>query len=484
MEFLESLGLGNELATIVVGVGVALLLTSISIAMALRARSARAEAALMERALAKERERCGVLERELRVERSRPAATAPSRRETLARMPRALRELSRASSRRELAELLGRAVTRLLDPGQWMVFLETERSGNEFVLVSVGSTSGPTWPVGAHLTEQMGRTGLVIRRRTAMDRQEFDAEPPLVRNQLKSSEPRDFRIDVAAPVVVNDTTVAVVTVGVPNLPLEATRSVLELLTEYAAAVVRRLDARELAVRLENCDELTGLNNRSWFNAQAAELLFQMRDTEQPIATILFSVDDLRGYSGRQGPAEAGRLLHGIAQGTAPLLRDSDLLARWGDDAFVLMLPGIDHRAGREVVDRLRRRISADDWPGAGEQPGGAVTISAGIAVSPENGAQLDELLASASRSLSRSRRLGGDHATGEVVMNPAEVLAEARITQELQHAEALHRADDAAVTATEWSGSDADYDDLTFDGEISGPVEEQLTGLPPQPPLY
>src|SRR5438876_1110814 len=77
---------------------------------------------------------------------------------------------------------------------------------------------------GARLDETMGRLGLVARRKATIDKREFESEPPIVRDQLAATEPAQFVVDVGAPVVVNGSVAALVSVGGSKLPLDSTRA--------------------------------------------------------------------------------------------------------------------------------------------------------------------------------------------------------------------------------------------------------------------
>lgn len=354
------------------------------------------------------RERADVAEEQMRAERRRPELADEGRAQALEAMSGCLRDLVAVGSRKELGESLGRALSRCLEAGQWMVFLDLDRDGRGFVLCASGGEHEKPWSIGAVATDQTGRLGLALRRKATLTREDFEAEPPLVLERLNRTEPVGFRVEIAAPILVGESVVGIATVGLPTLPTADARAITVCLVEAASAAVRMLDARDMAKRLENRDELTGLGNRNWFNAQAAELIYRTRDRHVPAALAMFGIDRLREHSGRHGPGETGRLLHSLAEAVRPLTRAGDLLARWSDEEFVVFLPHTDEQVGRDFVDRLRRLVAAVKLPGASEQPTGAFTISAGLALFPTNGLQFEELIESAYRSLSRARDSGGD----------------------------------------------------------------------------
>ncbi len=363
----------------------------------LSARLARQEA---ERAETAERELAGVRE-DLTGEPDRLATL-------LADLAPAIDAVCAAKTRRDLGDAAGRAIERVLGPGQWMVFLDPERAGKQYVLAATAASREAPWPLGACLSPQMGRVGLAIRRRTAMVRADFDREPSLVRQHVDETEPRGFRVDAVAPIVDGDHVLGAISAGALQVRHESARAALRVIATAVATTLRTVEARQRAAQLENVDTLTGLPSRNWFNAEAAEQLYRNRERGQAMSLAVFAVDDFRLYAGREGPGEAQRLLQGIAYVLRPLFREGDLVCRWTDEEFVALMPGLDRRLAADQLDRLRRDVTEREWPGAALQPCGAVTMSVGIAAGPEDGTRLEELIDAAYRAFVRARSYGGD----------------------------------------------------------------------------
>ncbi len=397
---------------------------SLLLLVALR-RGARASGAATdaERHAAKAAERAAIAERELRDARSAPRGAVEGARRALADLPDALRETAEAGSRRDLADRVGRAIERLLAPQQWMVFVDMQREGREFVLTATGSVTGKTWSVGAVLTPQTGRVGLAIRRCAVLDTDDLAAEPPIVRRQVEDTEPKAFLVDVVAPLHGTEDAVGALTVGGSEAPSEVVRAVLASLAECASSVLRFIDARDRATRLENEDEATGLGQRSWFTAQASEALFRDRDRGVPMSVGVFGIDHFRLYMNREGPGETRRLLQAVARLLRPHFADGELLCRWAEDEFAVLLPGRTRTEASHLLDLVRRQIATQRFHGSRRQPDGAVTISVGVATSPDDGSQLDDLVDCAYRAFQRSRARGGDATTADVGEAAAEVAA-------------------------------------------------------------
>ncbi|MGE0373559.1 MAG: GGDEF domain-containing protein, partial [Gammaproteobacteria bacterium] len=105
-----------------------------------------------------------------------------------------------------------------------------------------------------------------------------------------------------------------------------------------------------------------------------------------------------------GHAEGDRALRVVARALADTARASDTVCRYGGDEFCLVLPATGRDAAGELAERIREAV-----PAACAREGVArVTVTIGIAASPEDGAAPDELLEAADRRLYRGKEAGRD----------------------------------------------------------------------------
>ncbi|MCE9634579.1 MAG: sensor domain-containing diguanylate cyclase [Planctomycetes bacterium] len=404
---------------------------------------AKSEADVATRRAAKERERYEAVEKELKLAREKASPEAGVERTVLDGLWRALRDIGACATKDDVGQALGRAVVAALGPKQWMIFLaaDADADGKEFVVSASGGDETirgvRIWKPGARLSAQQGKVGLVARRRTTLDQRDLDAEPPIVREQISRTEPADFRLDLIAPVLVGERVVAILAVGDPEPIRSVSRTTIELISEFASVVLRSLAAREKAQRHANHDTLTGVGNKSWFNATAAEDLYTARQSGGRATLVLFGIDHFQRYVRRNGHQAGDRLVRGIAQVLRPLVKDGELLARWSGDEFVVMLPSTALPDAWAFATRARRAVSQVEWPFAADLPGGRVTLCAGISCFPGTGDTLESLIEAAAQTLNEARVAGGD-TTGSILFDPkserliadaAEAAAAARATE-------------------------------------------------------
>jgi diguanylate cyclase (GGDEF)-like protein len=164
----------------------------------------------------------------------------------------------------------------------------------------------------------------------------------------------------------------------------------------AAEVSERRRTEQQVRDLAFSDPLTGLANyRQLVEALESEIK-RFGRTERPFVVLLLDLDGLKKINDAHSHVVGSRALCRLADMLRLYSREMDTAARYGGDEFVLILPETDGEAGRLVAQRISKRL-ADD----GEEP--KLSISIGMAVCPDDGETIHEILNAADRDLYREK---------------------------------------------------------------------------------
>jgi len=171
-------------------------------------------------------------------------------------------------------------------------------------------------------------------------------------------------------------------------------------------------AKERTVRIQrdaaSTDDLTGLLNRRGFFAAAHQLVARQAKRSEPVSVLMFDLDHFKSINDRYGHAvgdEALRLF-GTVAGTT--MRASDVIARFGGEEFVAMIPGSLADA-TAAAERVRLAFQAAAGSVAGRPV--AATVSVGAA-SAELCADIASLIAAADSALYRAKTNGRNRVEG------------------------------------------------------------------------
>jgi diguanylate cyclase (GGDEF)-like protein/putative nucleotidyltransferase with HDIG domain len=162
---------------------------------------------------------------------------------------------------------------------------------------------------------------------------------------------------------------------------------------YQRAIVGALRAMRLALT----DPLTGLGNHRHFHERLERELRYAHERRLPLSLCLIDVDDFKRVNDRFGHPAGDRMLSQLAA----RLRQTGEAFRLGGDEFALLLPGSDEHTALVAAESVVDRIAALKL----EQVG-SVTVSVGVATSPQHAEERDELVRLADSALYWAKEYG------------------------------------------------------------------------------
>lgn len=148
--------------------------------------------------------------------------------------------------------------------------------------------------------------------------------------------------------------------------------------------------RSLMARRAMYDDLTRLPNRRLFEDRALMAFSrQQRQPDQLCALLFLDLDDFKSVNDRYGHKAGDAILAAVAARAQAAVRQNDTVARWGGDEFIVLLENISADMLQTIARRLRSSIQEPvDYQGSALQVG----VSIGVALYPDAGQDLDQLL--------------------------------------------------------------------------------------------
>ncbi len=155
------------------------------------------------------------------------------------------------------------------------------------------------------------------------------------------------------------------------------------------------------------DALTGLANRLHFNLLFSHAIKSAAREKSPLGLVFFDIDLFKNINDTYGHLVGDDVLRTIADRVKSTLRQSDLLARWGGEEFIILLPNTPLDSATEIAEKIRQMIENHPFETAGR-----ITCSFGVTqIDPNEDplsalGRVDELLYDAKAS-GRNRVVAG-----------------------------------------------------------------------------
>ena len=142
------------------------------------------------------------------------------------------------------------------------------------------------------------------------------------------------------------------------------------------------ELRDKMRTLSTTDELTGLHNRKYLLERMDQEISRAKRYATPLSLLLFDLDFFKSVNDIYGYEWGDVLLKSIADKLRQVIRKEDILTRYGDEEYVVVLPNTPEENAFLFAERFRKEVERMEFIPAGEEERHPITISGGIATFP------------------------------------------------------------------------------------------------------
>ena len=150
----------------------------------------------------------------------------------------------------------------------------------------------------------------------------------------------------------------------------------------ANALLRIMMIKNKLEKVSTTDDLTGLHNRKYLQERLEEEISRSKRYGTKLSCILFDIDFFKVVNDMYGYEWGDILLRNIANKLDAMVRKEDILTRYGDEEFLLVLPNTSEENAFLFGERFRREVEKMEFIPAGEEEAHRITISGGISTYP------------------------------------------------------------------------------------------------------
>jgi diguanylate cyclase (GGDEF)-like protein/PAS domain S-box-containing protein len=193
----------------------------------------------------------------------------------------------------------------------------------------------------------------------------------------------------------------------PQSSGEAERRLATVLAEQVALALGNLKLRESLKNQSICDPLTGLFNRRYMEESLEREFSRANRNKTAVAIVMMDLDHFKRFNDTFGHQAGDALLRTLGDLLKRNTRGQDIACRYGGEEFVLVLTESNMAGALQRAEILRQQVKQLSVEYAGQLLG-AVSVSMGVALYPDHGTTMGEVLRASDQALYCAKREGRD----------------------------------------------------------------------------
>lgn len=285
--------------------------------------------------------------------------------------------------------------------------------GYYMVAVLLPSEKPGVLRVGAHSGYQVDITGMSIAVNQGVTGWVFTHGVPQIIPDVRK-EPRyvgldeQVRSEIAFPLISRGRVVGVLNAESQQVDAfsEADVALMTAVGSQLASCLEVAQLHDTLKREASHDPLTRLYNRRMFLERTQQEIARAGSRGESFSILFLDVDELKRINDTYGHLAGDALLREVSNALMDAVRGEDVVARYGGDEFIVLLPATGAAAAASVAARIADGIARHRFM-AGRELLQIPGVSLGIATFPENGTTVEQLLAAADATLYLQKRRAG-----------------------------------------------------------------------------
>lgn len=240
-----------------------------------------------------------------------------------------------------------------------------------------------------------GRIGVTAEKRIPLTPSEAEV--------LRIKEPYPFYTpDVCYPLVYQNRLFGVVGFSREQSLDEREKNIVGVVVRIASTALQNTLSMAVMRELASIDSLTKLHNIGSFRDKLNEELNRAKRFQHSLSVAIIDLDNFKYFNDTFGHQAGDQLLIRLANIFSKYFRDTDIVARYGGDEFIIMFPETRKEEAAKMVANLLSNFRMFDFS-QGEKK---IAFSAGVATYPEDGMTPSDLIKNADKALYEAKNAG------------------------------------------------------------------------------